>query len=201
MIQTDTFLHVKLAGILITVLLLTGCWSQQSETEIAFDKAVRALANDNIDELKTIVKNTPSILSWHDDNKLGIIHYAITYEQDSLISTFNQFTDQIKIDEQQSTLLNFASMSGNTDYVKWLLSTNADINAKHNDDKITPIIYASMFCHEEIVHLLVDRGADLQSLDRFGYSALDYALLLNHSEISAALQRKGAKSTVPISLR
>lgn len=56
---------------------------------------------------------------------------------------------------------------------RYLIDNGADVN--HQDDiGLTPLIWNTLHGNYEIVELLVEKGADITCVDRFGHNALYY---------------------------
>jgi ankyrin repeat protein len=65
-----------------------------------------------------------------------------------------------------------ASREGDLEIVKLLIEKRADINAKEEHSKRTPLIEASSNGHFELVKLLLNNGADANAQDKDGLTAL-----------------------------
>ncbi len=68
----------------------------------------------------------------------------------------------------------------------------ADVNAKDFRDE-TPISYAVWEVHEDIVELLIGKGADVNQKNTDGYRVLDEAVRRGLKGIAEELLRAGAK--------
>lgn len=101
--------------------------------------------------------------------------------------------------EQKKTILQkglgMASSNGDTTRVKKLVNGPArryvDVN-KPDDEGTVPIIYASCFGHEGVVHALLDAGADVNAQDKNGWTALMWSVMNRHKIIARALLDHGA---------
>jgi ankyrin repeat protein len=72
------------------------------------------------------------------------------------------------------TPLHWASLSGNTELVQYLIANNADINASAKD-KSTPLHLAIEEGHDKVVALLVKAGADVMASRNDGKNTLHLA--------------------------
>ena len=73
---------------------------------------------------------------------------------------------------------------GNTDEVSRLLKQGADIHAKKmNKSGKTALHFASKKGHIEMVRLLIDKGADTNTRDKYGLTPLHLASMEGHTEI------------------
>ena len=69
---------------------------------------------------------------------------------------------------------------------------HADVNARHLEAGSTPLHYAVIKDHPEIVALLLARGADVQATYRSGATALHLAADRGYRDIAALLLAHGA---------
>lgn len=98
----------------------------------------------------------------------------------SIIANEQSFLDAARLDNLQE--------------IEQLLQQNPslDINIK-DEDGYTALIHASVFGYKEVVHFLLDKGAELDAQDsHYGYTALMHASWQGHSEIVKLLLNKGA---------
>src|ERR671926_62370 len=76
----------------------------------------------------------------------------------------------------QTDALFRATIEGNTDLVKSLVSSpGADVNAT-NERGSTPLLEAARFGHDDICRVLIAAGADLKVKDKDGKTALMLAV-------------------------
>uniref|UniRef100_UPI002609A6A7 ankyrin repeat domain-containing protein n=1 Tax=uncultured Brachyspira sp. TaxID=221953 RepID=UPI002609A6A7 len=86
-------------------------------------------------------------------------------------------------DDDNWTVLMFASINGHLEIVKYLIDKGADINAKSNNN-VTALMVASEKGHLEVVKYLIDKGADINAKDEFGnWTALMFASENGHLEV------------------
>ena len=91
----------------------------------------------------------------------------------------------------QNDALFRATVEGNTDMVRSLLSTpGADVNAT-DERGSTPLLEAARFGHEDICRLLIGAGANLKAKDRDGKTALMLAVQNNHDDVVRVLKQAG----------
>jgi ankyrin repeat protein len=93
---------------------------------------------------------------------------------------------------EQSPLIS-ASIKGEAETVRVLLSGGADVNAK-NDSGGTALMLASYTGEAETVRALLSGGADVNARDDDGVTALKLAKLKNHNEIVQILKQAGART-------
>ena len=91
----------------------------------------------------------------------------------------------------QTDALFRATVEGNTDMVRSLVSSpGADVNAT-NDRGSTPLLEAARFGHDEICRVLIGAGANLKAKDKDGKTALMLAVQGNHDEVVRVLKQAG----------
>jgi len=86
-----------------------------------------------------------------------------------------------------------AVMNGNIDEVQWQLDAGVDPNLK-NSKGATPLHYAASEGHNDIVELLIERGANVNATDRGkGGTPLDYAYWGDQEEVIETLNEHNAQ--------
>jgi peptidoglycan/LPS O-acetylase OafA/YrhL len=71
----------------------------------------------------------------------------------------------------------------------------ADVNAADTALGMTPLSYAALFGHENVVNILLDRGAEVNGPNRDGGTALHAAAFLGRVKIVGLLLKAGADGT------
>jgi ankyrin repeat protein len=82
---------------------------------------------------------------------------------------------------------------GNIEAVKQHLAAGTDVNVKGGRMVGTPLHYAALEAHKEIIELLIAKGADVNAKDKHGRISLHLAALGGHKEIAELLIAKGAE--------
>jgi ankyrin repeat protein len=85
-----------------------------------------------------------------------------------------------------------AVRSGDIETVKGLLAKGADKNTGDSQFGVSPLSWAALLGQTEIAELLIRNGADVNSRNRDGGTALHGAAFLGHADTAALLVRKGA---------
>lgn len=73
--------------------------------------------------------------------------------------------------------------NGDLDNVKRLLDTGVSIELEHPLGGSTPLIFACVFGHTDIVEYLIGKGADLNTCNRSGDTPIHIATFFCHTEI------------------
>ena len=91
----------------------------------------------------------------------------------------------------QTDALFRATIEGNTDMVKSLVSApGADVNAT-NERGSTPLLEAARFGHDDICRVLIAAGANLKAKDNDGKTALMLGVQNNHDDVVRVLKQAG----------
>jgi len=86
-----------------------------------------------------------------------------------------------------------ASKAGNLEKVRDLLNKGANVNAKHADNGMTPLMNASKKGHLDVIQELLAHNADVDIEDNFGNKAINYT---SSRVIINLLQGKNQRSNV-----
>ena len=86
-----------------------------------------------------------------------------------------------------------AVMNGNIDEVQWQLNAGVDVN-EESSNGLTPLHYAASAGHNDIVELLIERGANVNATDSGkGGTPLDYAHWGDQEEVIETLNAHNAQ--------
>lgn len=93
-----------------------------------------------------------------------------------------------------------AALAGNKkENVKALIEAGANVNIKLEDYSMaTPLMLACMHCDADVVKLLLEASASINSKDKFGYTALMIAIQLNKTDVVNLLLDNGAKVGIEV---
>jgi formylglycine-generating enzyme required for sulfatase activity len=85
-----------------------------------------------------------------------------------------------------------AAGSGDVKELSRQLSLGAYVNARNNDD-VTPLHFAALSGHKDVVELLISKGADVKAREKHGSTPLYFAAVMGHKDVAELLIDKGAK--------
>ena len=144
----------------------------------------------NIEIAKFLIENGASVDVINKRGK-NIIHSAAEGNEPSIMIYFMYYhaQDIFSIDELGSTPLHWACYSGAEDTALYLISLNADINAKDKEG-LTPLHLATISNKEKIVIRLLQKGADKSIKNNKGETAYQIALKQNYNKIVFLLEDK-----------
>jgi len=93
---------------------------------------------------------------------------------------------------KESTLLHHAADSGSFDVAVLLARSGADLEAENKHYSATPLHRAALQGHAEIVELLLDRGAKIDVLNKYGKTPLFNAVTYGQLAVVRTLLKHGA---------
>lgn len=173
---------IKLS-VLIFTLLTVSLYSQS---------LLKALQENDLEAVKTIVKNDPSQITAADAAGRQAIHFAANKGNSEILSfLIEKGADPASETAAGTSVLHFAAIGGHTEVVKLLLGKDIPVDKK-NRRQITPLYYAAMRGHEEVVSLLLDKNADPDAYDTEKGTPLQAAALNGLFNIVKLLSENGA---------
>lgn len=125
-----------------------------------------------------------------------IVLAAFTAYPEPSNNTKEQKTTETSQKPQSGNSIHAAVIAGDTQSVKTLIASGADINKKEPANDSSPLITACFLGETEIALLLIDAGAKLNATNKEGSTALHTAAFFCRTEIVDALLKHGADTTV-----
>ena len=96
-------------------------------------------------------------------------------------------------DDRRDTCLTFAAYNGHTDAVRYLVSLpEVDLNHQQSSDNNTALHFAVHQKHADVVQVLIDAGADIETKNDRGCSPLHYASIFGELTTVKMLVKAGA---------
>jgi len=162
-----------------------------------------ALERDNLVKIKSICKKGIDLTQpitigqeydLEDYDQTSILFYAIrTHASIEAIEVLLEYgVDINEIDEDGLSAIDIAIKFKREDVVKLCIKKGMNINNTNRKSGINPLILASCFNNISMVELLLENGADINSKDKYGMSAKDYAKKLGQKKMLDFLDKKGA---------
>ena len=155
-----------------------------------------AAKTGDLDSLKKILSENPSLVNSLDKDKMTPLHYAVdagNLKAASLLISHR--ADVNSVNYKTETPLHIAAYEGNADAVKLLLEHKADPTMREMRDRI-PLFLACNWGNDlETVRLLIDAGSDVNDKNSRGEIVLISTLSYGKREIIDLLIDRGA--TIP----
>ncbi len=102
----------------------------------------------------------------------------------------------IKLTPEIKIALLPAASTGNVDMLKQAIADGADVNNAKNIQEETALHLSTKGGHQEVVHILLDKGADTNATDNEGNTALHVAASQGQQEIAKLLLAQGADKNI-----
>lgn len=149
-----------------------------------FEKALFAIYNDNLNELKSILNNFSNI-DYLDENGRSLIFYAILHNNIQAVNLLLAQNAKVNLHDKEGwTPLHYAVNEHLIDIVELLISSGADVNAK--DAYGNNIIWRAVFASKgrgEIIKVLLENGANPSNQNDKGINALKLAETIGNYEV------------------
>ena len=154
---------------------------------------IRKLCASGIDLTTPIVIGQEYELEDHDET--NILFYAIrNHASIEAIEILLEYGVEIgQIDDDGLSAIDMAIKFKREDVIKFAIEKGLDVNKSSRKSGITPIILAACFNNTSVVELLLQHGADIDSMDKSGLSTKDYAKKLGQKKMLAFLEERGAR--------
>jgi ankyrin repeat protein len=79
------------------------------------------------------------------------------------------------------------------DIVRFCKDQGISLSTTRRKSGMTPLMLAAAFNDTEMVKYLLEEGAELNGVDRYGMTALDYARKMRQKQVQELLESRGAK--------
>ncbi len=156
----------------------------------------KAAKTGDIDQLKKILDENPTLVDSQDKDRMTPLHRAIdagNLEAASLL--ISSGADVNAVNYKTETPLHMAANAGNADAVRLLLKHNADPTLREMRDRIPLFLACNWGDDLETVKLLIDAGSDVNDKNSRGEIVLISTLYYGKKEIIDLLIDSGA--TIP----
>jgi len=181
----------------------------------------QAVKTGDLDTVKQMSEKNPALVNAMDDTNLspvitaayhgemGIANYLVasgakmdifsssalglTYIVKNLVQKYPKMVNAVAIDGSQP--LGLASLFGRPETVQYLILHGAEVNSPSvNEQRVLPLHSAAAGRHLEVVRLLLANGADVNSEQQGGFTALHAAAQNGQLEMIQLLLANGAKT-------
>ena len=176
----------KAIAVPVLLLLLAG----PAQSQEIFD----LLRKGDIQAVKALVAKSPQILDARDGNGQTPLHYAAMGGSAELIGFFCERGAKLELKNAQSkTPLHLAATNNHPNAIAALLKSGAALETRDDYGRTPLILCARERGQATAGRALVDAGADVNAVDKFGDDALSLAAWRGKLEFVDLLLEKGAK--------
>jgi ankyrin repeat protein len=147
-------------------------------------KWVEILKNNDYIKAKQHIKSGADV-NEENENGESVLATAIRHHCDEeLIALLIQNGAEANdFDDEGVSIFDMAITYNNIFMVKYIIDSGVDVNKTQRKSGFTPLMCAACYGRVEIASILIDQGADKNSLDSRGFSALDFARKMNKKSI------------------
>src|SRR5512136_3340828 len=152
------------------------------------------LRRGDVAAVRAMVEKTPELVTARDDQGQALLHYA-AYGQDPALVDF-LIDKGAKVDlasAQTKTPLHIAAINDRREVVAALLKRGASLEIRDDYGRTALILCARERGQAATARVLIDAGADINAVDKFGSSALELATWRGKAEFIDLLLEKGAR--------
>ena len=165
---------------------------------------LEAIEHDNLVKMKTLLEegvdlSAPIVIGEEyeldEPDEIGLLFYVIrNYASLEVIELLLEYgVDIAACDETGISALDTAIKFKRHDIIKLCIDKGLDINVSNRKSGITPLMLASCFNDTQTVELLLEYGADINAVDKYGMSPKDYARKLGQKKMQEFLTQKGGR--------
>lgn len=140
----------------------------------------------NTELIKKLVHENPDIVNEANDSGFSPLILATYRNQFQTVNLLLELGADVNYLSQEGTALHAAAYKGQLEYAKLLIENGSDVNLL-TEQKMSPLIYAVQSKNIELIQLLVNEGADVSVRDNYGKTAIDYAKMLELTEVFTIL--------------
>ena len=152
------------------------------------------LRKGDVAAVKALVGKTPGLAESRDANGLTLLHYAANGTDPGLIDFLIDKGAKIDLTGGQTkTPLHIAAANDRREIVGALVKRGASLEVKDDYGRTALILCARERGQAATARILIDAGADVNAVDKFGSDALELAAWRGKAEFIDLLLEKGAK--------
>jgi len=147
-------------------------------------KWLEILKNDDFVGAKKYIKNGADVNEENENGEsvlaIGIRHHCDDELLDLLVENGANIYD---FDSEGVSIFDMAITYNNLHMYEHILKSGIDVNKTNRKSGFTPLMCAACYGRIEIAKSLLDQGADKNTLDLRGFSALDFARKMNKKTV------------------
>lgn len=142
------------------------------------------LKNNDYIATKQYIKSGADV---NESNESGesVLSFAIKNrcDEDLILLLVKSGADIYDFDDEGVSIFDMAITYNNLYMVEYIVEAGIDVNKTNRKSGFTALMCAACYGRAEIATLLIKHGADKNSLDSRGFSALDFARKMNKKSV------------------
>ncbi|SFV59328.1 ankyrin repeat family protein [hydrothermal vent metagenome] len=163
-----------------------------------------AIEYDSVAKMKSLIRNGTNLNSpicvgeeydLEEYDEISPLFYAIRKyaSVEMLVLFIENGVDLMQTDSEGISALDMAIKFRHKDAIQFCIDNGFDLNTTKRKSGITPVLLAACFSDIEMMQMLLDAGGEIDTVDKAGMSAKDYAKKLGQKKMLEFLEAKGAK--------
>lgn len=157
------------------------------------------LKNNDFVKVQELVQNGEDVNETNESGE-SVLMYAIRSHCDFklLSQLMHSGADVFAVDFEGVSVFDMAITYNNIAMLNYIIDKGVDVNQTQRKSGFTPLMCAACYGRNEVVNILLEKGADKNALDAKGLSATDFARKMNKKSILKLLNydENAAKNTV-----
>lgn len=147
-------------------------------------KWTEILKNNDYIGAKKYIKDGAD-LNEENENGESVLATAIRNrcDEDLIELLIEHGADIYDFDDEGVSIFDMAITYNNLFLVNYIIESGIDVNKTNRRSGFTPLMCAACYGRTEIASLLLENGADKNTLDTRGFSALDFARKMNKKSV------------------
>jgi ankyrin repeat protein len=152
------------------------------------------LRKGDVQAVRALVEKTPKLVDTRDGDGRTLLHYAASGGDAALVSFLISKGAQLEVeDAHHKTALHTAAMNDRKDAVATLLNRGAALEARDDYQRTALVLCARERGQAPTGRVLIEAGADVNAVDKFGDTALGLAAWRGKADFVDLLMDKGAR--------
>jgi hypothetical protein len=153
-----------------------------------------ALRKGDVTAVKALIEKTPGLVDARDGDGMTPLHYAAYGKDAGLVNFLIDKGAKLELRSAEgATPLHIAAMMDQRETVEALIKRGAALEARNSYERTALILCARERGQAATARLLLEAGADVNAVDKFGSTALELAAWRGKVELVDLLLEKGAK--------
>lgn len=148
------------------------------------NKWTEFLKNNDYISVKKYIKSGADVNDANENDESVLACAIRAYcDMDLLMLLIDNGADIFDFDDEGVSIFDMAIAYNNIELVEYIIGQGIDVNRTNRRSNFTPLMAAACYGRLEIVQILLDRGANQDTIDTKGFSAIDFARKMNKKSV------------------